>query len=214
MGFARQEYWSGLSFPSPGDLLNPGIKPWSPELQVDSLPSEPRSGINDTNLYHLTALEVKGPTMEVLAGWFPSEGSGRESISLPFPLSRDHFSPWLVVPILHLQNQQPKKKTQQPSIFKSLSFTFASIHVSLPTLTSLPPYGLLWWHCIQLENPVKSPHLKVLTLSVKSLLPCKLIDSLVWYYKGNFHILRYGKSFWLIHELRVNLNFILTITVC
>ena len=41
MGFSRQEYWSGLSFPSPGDLPNPGIKPWSPVLQVDSWPSEP-----------------------------------------------------------------------------------------------------------------------------------------------------------------------------
>ena len=35
-GFPRQEYWSGLPFPSPGDLLNPGIKPMSPALQVDS----------------------------------------------------------------------------------------------------------------------------------------------------------------------------------
>ena len=41
MGFTRQEYWSGLSFPSPGDLPNPGIKPRSPVLWVDSLPSEP-----------------------------------------------------------------------------------------------------------------------------------------------------------------------------
>ena len=40
MGFPRQEYWSGLSFPSPGDLPNPGIKPGSPALQVDSLPTE------------------------------------------------------------------------------------------------------------------------------------------------------------------------------
>ena len=40
MGFSRQEYWSGLPFPSPGDLHNPGIKPRSPTLQVDSLPSE------------------------------------------------------------------------------------------------------------------------------------------------------------------------------
>ena len=38
MGFSRQEYWSGLPFPSPGDLLDPGIKPGSPALQVDSLP--------------------------------------------------------------------------------------------------------------------------------------------------------------------------------
>ena len=41
MGFSRQEYWSGLPFPSPGDLPNPGIKPRSPALQADSLPAEP-----------------------------------------------------------------------------------------------------------------------------------------------------------------------------
>ena len=40
MGFSRQGYWSGLPFPSPEDLPNPGIKPESPALQVDSLPSE------------------------------------------------------------------------------------------------------------------------------------------------------------------------------
>ena len=41
MRFSRQKYWSGLSFPSPGDLPDPGTKPRSPELQADSLPSEP-----------------------------------------------------------------------------------------------------------------------------------------------------------------------------
>ena len=41
MEFSRQEYWSGLPFTSPGDLPNPGIKPESPELQADSLLSEP-----------------------------------------------------------------------------------------------------------------------------------------------------------------------------
>ena len=41
MGFSRQEYWSGLPFPSPGDLPNPGIEPESPTLQADALPSEP-----------------------------------------------------------------------------------------------------------------------------------------------------------------------------
>ena len=38
MGFSRQEYWSGLPFPSPGDLPDLGIEPVSPELQADSLP--------------------------------------------------------------------------------------------------------------------------------------------------------------------------------
>ena len=40
MGFPRQGYWSGLPFPCPGDLPNPGIKPGSPALQADSLPTE------------------------------------------------------------------------------------------------------------------------------------------------------------------------------
>ena len=41
-GFSRQEYWSGLLCPTPRDLANPGIKPRSPALQVDSLPTEPQ----------------------------------------------------------------------------------------------------------------------------------------------------------------------------
>ena len=41
MEFSSQEYWSGLPFPSPGDLPNPGIEPRSPALQADTLPSEP-----------------------------------------------------------------------------------------------------------------------------------------------------------------------------
>ena len=41
MGFSRQEYWSGLSFPSPGDLPDPGIEPGSPASEADALTSEP-----------------------------------------------------------------------------------------------------------------------------------------------------------------------------
>ena len=40
MGFSRQEFWSGLLFPSPGDLPDPGIEPRSPALQANSLSSE------------------------------------------------------------------------------------------------------------------------------------------------------------------------------
>ena len=43
MEFSRQEFWSGLPFPSPGDLPNPGIEPGSPALQADALLSEPKS---------------------------------------------------------------------------------------------------------------------------------------------------------------------------
>ena len=40
-GFSRQEYWSGLPFPPPGDRPNPGIEPGSPEFQAGALTSEP-----------------------------------------------------------------------------------------------------------------------------------------------------------------------------
>ena len=49
MGFSREEYWSGLPFPSPGDLPNPGIEPGSPALQTDALPSKPLGKLNFTS---------------------------------------------------------------------------------------------------------------------------------------------------------------------
>ena len=55
MAFSRQEYWSGLPFPSPEDLPDPGIKPGSPAFQADSLPSEPQAKpyVIRVNLYFL-----------------------------------------------------------------------------------------------------------------------------------------------------------------
>ena len=49
MGFFRQKYWSGLPFPSPEDLPDPGIEARSPALQADSLPTEP-PGTQSTGL--------------------------------------------------------------------------------------------------------------------------------------------------------------------
>jgi len=48
MGFSRQEYWSGLPFPSPGDFPDPRIEHRSPALQADSLPSEAEKPITKT----------------------------------------------------------------------------------------------------------------------------------------------------------------------
>ena len=51
MGFFRHEYWSGLPFPLPGDLPDPGIKPMSPALQADSLSTE-SPGMPKLHEYH------------------------------------------------------------------------------------------------------------------------------------------------------------------
>ena len=56
MGFSRQEYWSGVPFPSPGDLPNPGIKPESPALQADALPSEPPGSLKC--IYHIQSVFI------------------------------------------------------------------------------------------------------------------------------------------------------------
>ena len=50
MGFSRQEYWSGLPFPSPGDIPDPGIEPRSPTLQADALTSEPPGKPNNSKI--------------------------------------------------------------------------------------------------------------------------------------------------------------------
>ena len=67
MEFSRQEHWSGLPFPSPGDLPHPGIEPGSPALQADALPSEPpgkpikddNCQYKDTPLIHVTCKNFK-----------------------------------------------------------------------------------------------------------------------------------------------------------
>ena len=60
MEFSRQEYWSGLPFPPPGDLPNPGIKLRSPKLQVDSLPSEPSGKPSDSPVKLSIKINVPG----------------------------------------------------------------------------------------------------------------------------------------------------------
>ena len=65
MEFSRPEYWSGYLFPSPGDLPNPGIKPRSPTLQTDSLPTEPQGKPKNTGVGSLSFLQRIFPTQEL-----------------------------------------------------------------------------------------------------------------------------------------------------
>ena len=102
IGFSRQEYWSGLPFPSPGDLPNPGIKPRSLALQADSLKTELWEKL--VNLFtHKQILSVVSLTLPFLLYSFSVNSlscvQSSKSHSLPhehFPLSASVCSPcWL-----------------------------------------------------------------------------------------------------------------------
>ena len=80
MGFSRPGYWSGLSFPSPGDLPDPGIEPRSPALQVDSLPSESPDGWGRGCLCPHTRLPEPAPHSS-LPSCHPGDSSLRPSVS-------------------------------------------------------------------------------------------------------------------------------------
>ena len=114
MGFSRQEYWSGLPFPSRGDLPNPGIEPGSPALQTDALPSElpgkPAKSLQscltlcDPVDCSLSGSSVRGILQARMLEWvaIPHCGDlpnpGIESVSLVSPALAGEFSttsaPW------------------------------------------------------------------------------------------------------------------------
>ena len=84
MEISRPEYWSGQSFPSPGDLPNPGIELRSPALQVDSLPAEPQGKPRNTGVGSLSLLQLVFPIQET-----PNpESPALQVYSLPTELSQ------------------------------------------------------------------------------------------------------------------------------
>ena len=85
MGFSRQEHWSRLPCPPPGDLLNPGIKPGSPVLQADSLPSElpgkrMNTGVGSPSLLQGIFLTQGLNGVSCLAGRFFTSWAAREAL--------------------------------------------------------------------------------------------------------------------------------------
>ena len=117
MGFSRQEYWSGLPFPPPGDLRNPGIEPRSPELQADSLPSEPpgkvkvkvkslsrvRLFVTPWTVAYQAPLSMRFSRQEYWSGLlFPSPGHlSNPGIKHEFLASPELVSPYFK-PMIHL----------------------------------------------------------------------------------------------------------------
>ena len=78
MEFSRQEYSSGLPFPSPGDLPSPGMEPGSPALQADSLPSEPPGVALVVKNLSANAGDVKD--LGSVPGWGRSPGGGNGNL--------------------------------------------------------------------------------------------------------------------------------------
>ena len=101
MGFSRQEYWSGLPFPSPGDLPDPGIEPRSPALQADTLPSEPQGKPWKTVWRVLKMLGIKSPHDPAipLLGIYPEE----------MKIERDTFIPLFIAALFTIA-----RKWKQP----------------------------------------------------------------------------------------------------
>ena len=88
LGFSRQEYWSGLSFPSPGDLPDPGIGPWTLALQTCSLLSQPQGRLLLLPLLSCFSRVRLCATAEMAAHQAPpSLGFSRQEhwSGLPFP---------------------------------------------------------------------------------------------------------------------------------
>ena len=94
MGFSRQEYWSGLPFPSPGDLPDPGIEPWSPTLEAGALTSEP------PGKPHSNILAWKIPWAEEPVGYSPW---GDQELDMTVHTHTHFFFQLYQFPYMHFQ---------------------------------------------------------------------------------------------------------------
>ena len=101
MGFSRQEHWSGLPFPSPGGLLNLKIKPGSPVLQADSLPTELQGKPLNKAYYEARRSELKI----------------EDSLKQISKTYRETSSTWILEPVIMYLG---RKLTEKKNVLKSV----------------------------------------------------------------------------------------------
>ena len=99
MEFSKQEYWSGLLFPSPGDLPYPGIKPRSSALQADSLPSEPWGRRENSSIafwsHQSRSVDINSnPLPDLHKFLFQMETGGRVHSPYPPPWNTTWYEHW------------------------------------------------------------------------------------------------------------------------
>ena len=123
MGFPRQEYWSGLSFPSPGYLLKPGIEPRSPALLVDSLPPEPPRKPKNTGVGSLSLLQGTFLTQELN---------------------------WCLLPCREILYQLSHQRSPRPCSLSILHIVVCICYYQNPNLSPFPSLPSLSW--TQLSN--------------------------------------------------------------
>ena len=127
-GISRQEYWSGLPFPSPGDLPNLGIEPRSPALEADALTSEPpgklyKKDLHDPNNHNGVITHLKPDILECEVKWAlgnitTNKASGGDIIPVElFQILKDN-----AVKVLHSICQQMWKTQQWPQDRKNSVF--------------------------------------------------------------------------------------------
>ena len=125
MGFSRQEYWSGLPFPSPGDLPDPGIKPRSPTLEADALTSEPpaeelyKKDHHDPDNHNGVIIHLDPDILKCDVKWdlgsiTTNKASGGDGI----PVELLQILKYDAVKVLHLICQQIWKTQQWPQDWK------------------------------------------------------------------------------------------------
>ena len=160
MGFSRQEYWSGLPFPSPGDLPDSGIEPRSPALQADALPFEPPGrlylklstlqteptllcGYSLSPVTFLTHLGAQADTWEAFIPLASPVPSTSPSLWIPPPNTSPPRLSWedsKNTLLALIQFHCDENKTQDSSPRPPASASGCSLSLYLPTL-------LLRWPC-------------------------------------------------------------------
>ena len=183
VGFSRQEYWSGLPFPSPGDLPNPGIKSGSPALQADALPSEPpgknctKKDLHDPDNHDGVITHLEPDILECEVKWAlgsitMNKASGGDGIPVElFQILKDD-----AVKVLHSICQQIWKTQQWSQDCKK------SVFISIPKKGNAKECSN---YCtIALFSHTNKVILKILQVSLQQYMNCELSDVQAGFRKG------------------------------